>query len=147
TVVGLVAMQGGFAPGTGGIPPLVLPSTDYARAHPDAGEAFAFRLRRGRDGIASFERELERRAHGGQVAVADKNELASAVERSLEVQAAALRLLAAIVAAVALLLLGQALARQGALESVDHEVLAALGSTRAQLGGFGAVRASVIALA
>ena len=146
TVVGVVAMQGGFAPYTGGIPPLVLPSADFARSHPDADEVICVRLRRGRAGIAAFERELDRLSPGSQVVSVDKSALASAVERSLDVQATALRILGVVVAAVALLLLGQALARQAALESLDHDVLSALGSVRAELGLFGLVRASVVAL-
>jgi hypothetical protein len=145
-VVGIVAMQGGFPPLTGGLPPLVLLSGRYAGAHPDASHVLAVRLRAGTRGIAAFEAELHRRAGGGQVVTTNAIELTSAVQRSLGVQAAALRLLAVLAGVVAMLLLAQALAREGSADAGDNPTLRALGTTTSQLAAFGLGRAVAIAV-
>jgi hypothetical protein len=67
------------------------------------------------------------------------------VQHSIDFQAKALRILATIAAAVALLLIGQAMLRQAVLDSRDQATLRALGVTRAQLIGLGAARAAAIA--
>ena len=141
TVVGVVAMQGGFAP----VPAASRRSCCCRRITrapiPTQARSSAVRLRRGRAGIAAFERELDRRARAAQVAVADKNELASAVERSLDVQAAALRILAASSRRSRLLLLGQALARQARVGVASTTTCwRRSGPRAAQLGVFGLVR-------
>lgn len=143
-VVGVVAMQGGFPPLTGGLPPLLLLSGAYADAHPDAAHVLAVRLRTGTAGVASFEQELQRLAGREQVVTTDAIELTSAVQRSLGVQVAALRFLAVLVGAVAALLLTQALARESSSDARDHATLRALGVTTSQLGAFGLARAVAI---
>ena len=143
-VVGVVAMQGGFPPLTGGLPPLVLLSSAYARSHPDASQVLAVRLHRGTGDIAAFDRELDRLALGTQVVTTDRMELTSAVQRSLAVQATGLRVFAVLVALVALLLLGQAIARQRFVDTEANAVLRALGTTRYQLGLLGGTRALLI---
>ena len=60
-------------------------------------------------------------------------ELGSQVQRSLDVQATALRLLGFVVAGVTLLLLGQALVRLGLALSDEDDALRGLGFTRAQV--------------
>ncbi len=146
-VVGIVAMAGGFPPLTGGLPPPVILSQEYARAHPDATEALAVRLRGGRSDIAAFERELERLAGGEQVVTSNEVELTSVVQRGLAVQANALRVLAVLLGAVVVLLVGQALARQSALDADTHAVLRGLGATQGQLRALALTRALVVALA
>jgi len=145
-VVGVVAMQGGFPPLTGGLPPLVLLSPGYAEAHPDAAQVLAVRLQRGTADIAAFERELNRLAGGEQVVTTNQIEQTSVVQRSLGVQATALRLLAAVLAGVGLLVLGQTITRQGLLDAEDHGTLRALGTTGGQLRALGLSRAVVIAV-
>jgi ABC-type lipoprotein release transport system permease subunit len=132
-VVGVVAMQGGFPPITGGLPPLAILSPAYARAHPDSFQVFAVRLRDGTRGIPAFNRELDQRAAVGQVVTSNQLELGSAVQRGLDVEATALRLLGFVVAAVTLLLLGQALVRLGFILSDEDDTLRGLGFTGAQL--------------
>ena len=144
-VVGEVAMQGGFPPFTGGMPPIVLLSPAYARTHPDNYEGFVIRLREGRAGVAGFQQELARLARGEQVVTAEESELTTVVQRSIDVQATALRLLAGIIAVVAVLLLAQAWARQGSLEAAEHPLLRSLGMTSAQLRGMASVRAVPVA--
>ena len=145
-VVGVVAVQGGFPPLTGGLPPPVLLSPAYAEAHPDAAQVIAVRLRHGTADIAAFERELNRLAGGEQVVTTNQLEQTSVVQRSLGVQATALRLLAAVLAGVGLLVLGQTITRQGLLDAEDHGTLRALGTTGAQLRAMGLSRALLIAL-
>lgn len=145
-VVGVMAMEGGFPPLTGGLPPLALLSASYVRTHPDSFQAFAVRLRGGRTEIPGFQQELNRLAGDEQVVATDEIELTSVVQRSLGVQATALRLLAVIIAVVALLLLAQAAARQAFLDSDDDPVLLALGMTRGQLRLVSLVRALPMAL-
>ena len=148
-VVGIVAMQGGFPPVSnvaGGLPPPVLLSPEYARAHPDASEVFAFRLHRGPEDIAEFERELDRLGGGDQVVTANRSEMA-VVQRGNDVQATALRVLAVLVGALALLLVGQALVRQTSADAGEHPVLRALGTSPAQLRALALLRSVLVALA
>jgi ABC-type lipoprotein release transport system permease subunit len=132
-VVGLVSIQGGFPPLTGGLPPLALLAPAYARTHPDAFQVLALRLRDGTRGIPAFNRELDRRASTAQVVTSNQLELRAPVQRSLDVEATALRLLGFVVAGVALLLVGQALVRLGYVLSDEDGVLHGLGFTNGQL--------------
>ncbi|MDQ1481572.1 MAG: putative transport system permease protein, partial [Actinomycetota bacterium] len=145
-VVGVVAIQAGFPPLTGGLPPLGLMAPVYARTHPDAAHVLAVRLREGTRGIAAFGRELVRRASDPQVVTANQIEIRSPVQRSLDVQVTALRLFGFVVAGVTLLLLGQALARLGRLEADDDEVLRAVGFTGGQLRARALGRGAAIAI-
>ena len=144
-VVGVVAIQAGFPPFTGGLA-LGLMSPAYARTHPDAGHLLAVRLREGTRGIAAFGRELVRHASDPQVVTANQIEIRSPVQRGLGVQATALRLLGFVVAGVTLLLLGQALARLSRLEADDDEVLRAVGFTGGQLRARALGRGAAIAM-
>lgn len=143
-VVGVGAMQAGFPPETGGIPPPVLLSPAYGRAHPNAIEVFVVRLQRGTADLAAFERELNRLAPGEQILTANQTEFTSVVQRSVAVQATALRLLSALIAIVAVVLLGQAMARQAVVDSDDHGVLRALGAPPSQLWALGLVRSILV---
>jgi hypothetical protein len=145
-IVGEVAMAGGFPPLTGGLPPLVLLSPSYVQTHPDSFQAFAIRLRAGREGIPGFEQELNRLAGSEQVVATDEIEITSVVQRSVGVQVTTLRLLAAMVTLVALLLLAQAWAREASLVGEDHAALRSLGMTSAQLGAVALARSVPIAL-
>ena len=131
-VVGVVAMQGGFPPITGGLPPLAILSPAYARSHPDAFHVLAVRLHDGTRGIPAFTHELDQRAKVGQVVTSTRIEMSSPVQRGLDVQATALRLLGFVVAGVTLLLLGQALVRLGFTLSEEDDVLRGLGFTGTQ---------------
>ncbi len=72
-------------------------------------------------------------ATGGQIFVADETAQAAAVERSIRPQAVALGLFALVLAATALLVVGQAASRQLLAASRDNGALAALGMARGQL--------------
>lgn len=131
-VVGVVAVQGAFPPlsPSGSIPPLVLLSPAYARGHPDAAEVLAVRLRGGRDDVAAFTAELERMAGRTQVVTLVEEEQTSVVQRGLDVHATILRLFAAALASVALLVSGLAMSRLALADADDRHALHALGATR-----------------
>ncbi|MEY2567207.1 MAG: putative transport system permease protein [Actinomycetota bacterium] len=145
-VVGIVATQGGFPPLTGGLPPLAVVAPAYGRSHPDASQVLAVRLRRGAADVPGFTRELTRLAHGDQIVTSDASEQTTVVERGLDVEATALRLLGIAVGLVGVLLLGQALVRQATFGADDHPILRTLGLTPSQLWAFGALRAAAMAL-
>jgi ABC-type lipoprotein release transport system permease subunit len=148
TVVGVVAVQGGIPPRTGGLPTFVLLGREYARTHPDANEVIAVRLAKGERDATAFGRTLERLAGGEQVVTANARELGSVVQRGLDLQAAALRLLAAAVAVAAVLLLTQGLVRQRASSAGDDAILRSLGISPRQLraaGVLGGIAIGVIA--
>ena len=72
-------------------------------------------------------------ATGGQIFVADETVQAATIERSIRPQAVALALFALVLAATALLVIGQVAARQLLAAAQGNRVLAAIGMTRAQL--------------
>jgi ABC-type lipoprotein release transport system permease subunit len=151
-VSGVIAIQGGFPPVTGGLPPLGLLPQAFYRAHPETYQVFMVRLRDGTRGLPAFMRDLSQLSPNAPVVTSNRIEMSAPVQRGLDVQATALRLLGVVVAALTILLLGQALARLATLESDDDEVLRGLGFVRAQLlaRGFGrgmaiGVAAAVIA--
>jgi ABC-type lipoprotein release transport system permease subunit len=147
-VAGVVAIQGAFPPSSlaGGIPPMVLPSEAFARKHTDASQALAVRLRDGRADLADFNAELERLAPGTQIISITEREITPVVQRGLDVQATVLRLLGAVLAAIAVLVAALALSREVAAGSTDAEVLSALGMTGGQRRGLGAARALAVAV-
>ncbi|MCI3949621.1 MAG: hypothetical protein K0R11_1555, partial [Acidimicrobiales bacterium] len=146
-VVGVVAVQGAFPPlsTSGGIPPLVLLSEAFARRNPDAAQVLAVRLQGGRADVSAFTAELERLAPGTQVITLSERELTPAVQRGLDVQATVLRVLAAVLAVVALLVAGIALQREVLLGTTDDVTLAALGVTKGQRSALGSARALAVA--
>ena len=110
-IVGIVAIQGGFPPLTGGLTELAL------LALPNTRGRIPTRFKCSRFGSetepAVFLRstgELDRRAATAEVVTSNQIELRAPVQRGLDVEATALRLLGFVVAAAALLLIGQALA-------------------------------------
>jgi ABC-type lipoprotein release transport system permease subunit len=69
------------------------------------------------------------------------------VQRSIRLESQALWALSALIALAALAILGQSLARQTYLDSVELPTLRVLGMSRAQLVALGILRATIIALA
>ena len=132
-VSGVIAIQGGFPPVTGGLPPLGLLTSAYYRAHSETYTVYMVRLRDGTSGLPAFTRELARLSPKAPVVTSNRIEMTAPVQRGLDVQSTALRLLGAVVAALTVLFLGQALARLGTLEAEDDDVLRGLGFTNAQL--------------
>ena len=103
------------------------------------------------DGFRRHAEALARQFPGTQVQdgllVADRNMQAAAVERAIRPEAVALALFALVLAATALLVIGQVAARLLAAGSADNPTLAALGATRAQLMGGRLAEASAAAAA
>jgi ABC-type lipoprotein release transport system permease subunit len=131
-IVGIVAMQGGFPPLTGGVPPLVLLAPTYALTHPAGAQIFGVRLHHGNADVASFMRRLARLAPGQQIVTSTSADF-KAIDRSLSVQANALRIVALLVGVVLVLVLFQVLVLLGFSQAAGNETLRALGVTRRQL--------------
>jgi ABC-type lipoprotein release transport system permease subunit len=91
-----------------------------------------------------FEREVEGLAGGEPAGVRGGPELFDQVQRGVHIQSGALWVLAALAAIVALLLVGQGLARQAFEDSGDYPTLRAIGMTRRQLVALALVRAAAI---
>ncbi len=142
-VVGVVAMQAGLPPVTGGLPPPVMLSPGFARSHPDSYEVIAVRLHGGEADISAFEDDLRELAGGTQIVTGNRTELVA--ERSLVVLGSALRLMAALVSLVLVLVLSQVLVRQAAVQTRDLPTLRALGCDRGQLRAVVAIEALFIA--
>src|SRR5947209_1569142 len=152
TVVGIVAAPGQFPPFASNSyfngPNYYLTPAFY-RAHETSVAAYEFslvRLRPGASGAAA-QRQIEPFTHGRPVS---EHELAGQdrdVNRSTHLVAVALWLLAMLLMVVAVLVLGQLLARQIALDASDYPVLYALGMTRRQLAGLAVLRGTAIGAA
>jgi ABC-type lipoprotein release transport system permease subunit len=110
-------------------------------------DAAGVRLERGARDIPAFKEDVERLAGGESPVFFNQHEQSAGVQRSIHVQAQALRLIAALVALVVLLVVGQAVARQILLESRDVAGLRAIGMSRSQVTLVAGVRAAVIGLA
>jgi hypothetical protein len=109
-------------------------------------EELLVRLQRGAADLPAFRAHVQRIAGQRNFFFFDPADTLPKVGRSIDLQAQALRLLSALGAAAALLLIGQALFRQALIESTSHPTLRALGMTRAQLMALGTARAAVIAV-
>ncbi len=101
---------------------------------------------------AAVSREAQALAHhfpgtGGQIYIADEGAQAATIERAIHPEAVALAVFALVLACTALLIVGQATARQLLLAGSDNPVLAALGLTRRQLAGAGLAEAAVAVMA
>ena len=103
-------------------------------------------LEHGNADRAEFEREVERLAGGEDVGFRGEAEFVDQLQRGVHVQAGALWVLSALAAIVALLLVGQGLARQAFEESSDYPTLRAIGMTRRQLLALALIRAAAIGL-
>ena len=156
-VVGVVVTRSSVKPVTAidKIPMIMASTALVRRLGPSylVADGAAIRLRPGTtvDGFGRHAEALAREFPGTQVQdgllVADRNMQVAAVERAIRPEAVALALFALVLAATALLVIGQVAARQLAAGSVDNPTLAALGATRAQLMGGRLAEASVAAAA
>lgn len=149
-VVGIVAAPGDFPPLQTGEPSIHLTPAFY-RAYAGtplltegAGQAVIARLRRRAADVAAFRAGIERLTGGKPTAVSDEAQRNENTERSLDLQAGALWLLAGLLALTGMVVLSQALARQAFLEAGERETLRAIGMTRRQLFGVGLLRALAV---
>jgi hypothetical protein len=104
------------------------------------------RLNHHRADVRPFEADVRRIAGKRMYGFFEAGEGRLEVQRSVTLLARALRILAAVGGLAALLLVGQALVRQAALDARGQGTLRALGMTRRQLLALAAARAGAIAL-
>jgi ABC-type lipoprotein release transport system permease subunit len=155
-VVGIVAGPGQFPPQYVGLFPSIHMTPALFKAYgnqlasgdgsPERGSLF-LKLHNGAADVPAFRRALEALAPGQPIFPATAEEIGFGTERSFRFQAIGLWFLAAFAAVAALLVGGQALARQAFVGSTDFPTLGALGLGRGALLVIGVVRAGIVGLA
>jgi hypothetical protein len=153
-IVGVYAAPAQFPPqyGTGRLLVVLSPAFGDTFGSPDddAMQQVAFirlhdRARRGA-GVDQLVADLEAIAPAGQyVPIETGARTRDVLQRSLHVQASALRLLAVLVGLGALLVVGQVLARNALLEAAPFDELHALGFRRRDLAVLACIRAAIVA--
>jgi hypothetical protein len=154
-VTGIAVFDNQIVPATNvNAEPTVLLSSGFYRsaAARDStyGSQAAVRLRPGVS-VASFARTAA--ALAGHypatkgVTVTSLQDEAAATQRAIRPQAIALAVFAALVALIALAVIGQLLSRQLSLDSAEYPVLSALGMTRATLAALSLARLAVVTVA
>jgi hypothetical protein len=108
-------------------------------------EMTGIRLKRGNADLDAFRAGVERTAGEQPFEFWAYKDLNSKLRSSIHLQAQGLRILALLGGIAVLLLAGQALARQAALESSEHPLLRSLGMTRRQLFALGLLRVAPVA--
>ena len=149
-VVGIDAAPSEFPPHTGTGTDTVWATPAFYRAHRSGLDTYtgvALRLRRGTADLPAVQRELSRLTGGKYVQSYPLATQAVNTERSIHLQAVALWLVAALLALISLLVLGQLLARMSFLDSVEYRTLRALGLSRRTLLAVGFLRAALIGVA
>ena len=149
-VVGIDAAPSEFPPQTGTGTDTVWATPAFYRAHRaglDTYTGVALRLRHGTADLPAVQRELSRLTGGRYVQSYPLATQAVNTERSIHLQAVALWLVAALLAVISVLVLGQLLARMSFLDSVEYDTLRALGLSRRTLLVIGLARAGLVGLA
>lgn len=126
----------------------------FYQAHPTQAQEYGFeviRLRNGKRDVPQFRADMNRllRKHGGDprdILVADRAEPYAQVERAIEPQTLALTAFAVLAGIVFLLVVGQVLTRQIALDSIEYPTLRAIGMTRRELFAAAMARVAVISV-
>ncbi len=135
-VVGIDAAPSEFPPQTGTGTDTVWATPAFYRAHRSGLDKYtgvALRLRHGTADLPAVQRELSRFTGGKYVQSYPLATQAANTERSIHLQAVALWLVAALLAVISVLVLGQLLARMSFLDSVEYRTLRALGLSRRTL--------------
>jgi ABC-type antimicrobial peptide transport system permease subunit len=148
-IVGIVASPGQF-PAVGAssnfgsvyVTPAFVRSNRITPSPADA--SLLIRLHRGAADREAFLRHLAAAGLGGVDIPFVQQVQTAGIQRSIRLESQALWALSALIALAALAILGQALARQTYLESVEFSTLSALGMSRVQLIALGIVRAAII---
>ena len=149
-VVGIEASEAEFPSGTtpvyflyagAGFEHSVLP-------HTATQDQYLVRLRRGAAAIPAFDQQADRLNLGaGDVGASSEDGTAATIQASIHPQAVGWWILAALAALVGLAVVGQALARQSALESEVHPTLIAVGMSGRELFAIDMARNLVVGLA
>ncbi len=149
-VVGIEATEIEFP--SGGSPVYFLyAGPGFARAvlpHTATQYEYDVRLRHGAAGIPQFDQHVDELNLGiGSVGASSEDGTAATIQGSIHPQAVGWWILAALAALVGLAVVGQALARQGAVESEDHPTLVAVGMSGRELFALDMARNLVVGLA
>ena len=146
-VVGIDATPTEFLP-TSPNPATIHLTPAFGRTHGHEVAAIpglAIKLKAGGADVDAFKREVERITGEAGVQFITGGLDAAQVQRSIQLQVVALRLFAALMAIAAMLILGQAFARQAAIESLDKPTLRAVGVNPAQLWAVSMAQVGTIA--
>ncbi len=112
-----------------------------------SGRAVEVRLRRGAADVPAFLDDLRELGGDKALNVSTGGELTAETDRSLHLQAQALRLLSLMLAVAALVILGPLVSRATLAEGSDLGVLAALGSTRRDRAAMAVAPSLIVGLA
>jgi hypothetical protein len=149
-VSGIAAAPGEFPPVevSVGNPPVIHFAPSFARSpsYYAPTEALAVRVQGGSQGVRSFITELEQRAEGRPLFTIEQAAASAATQRSIGVQADALRVLGLVAAIAGFLVVGQLLVRQSRLDGADNPALRAVGMSPRQFVGLAVLRAATIAV-
>jgi len=146
-VVGVDAAPAEFPPQYGPASDFVWATPAFARTDGPrllAQPGVAVRLRGGSADVPALGREISRMAGGKFLSDYPQGPQAANTERSIHLQAVALWLLAAVVAVLGLLIVGQLHARLTAVEQEESGTLRALGVVPRQIAAAGLARAALI---
>ena len=149
-VVGIEASEVEFPSGTTPVY-LLYAGPGFARSvlpHTALQYQYFVRLRHGAAGIPQFDQQANQLNLGtGNVGASSEDGTAATIQASIHPQAVGWWILAALAALVGLAVVGQALARQSAVESEDHPTLVAVGMSGRELFALDMARNLVVGLA
>jgi hypothetical protein len=148
-IVGIEASPAEFPPLGTDLSPALHLTPDWYRLYSDqvvSSPLSYVRLHRGGE-LPAFARAIERLAPGQPVGfIASRPNQSAKVQRTIDLEATALRLLAALTFFALLFVIGQTLLRQAYVERGDDGVLRALGMQRRELVLVGVARATFVAV-
>jgi len=149
-VVGIEATEIEFPSGSTPVY-LLYAGPGFARSvlpHTAVDYQYLVRLRHGAAGIPQFDERVSGLNLGiGSVGASSEDGTAATIQASIHPQAVGWWILAALAALVGLAVVGQALARQSAVESEDHPTLVAVGMSGRELFALDMARNLVVGLA
>jgi hypothetical protein len=111
------------------------------------GDVYFLRLAHGQAGFSRFAAAANKLSADGVEGYEAEDQIAASIQRSIHPQAVGWWLLALLAGLVGLAVVGQALARQSALESGEYPTLGALGLGRNDLFTLGMARSAVVGVA
>ena len=154
-IVGIEASPGEFPPqlagignGSGGV--FRVSPALYESLKAKNGFSLGFlllRFKRGAADFAAVNDELNKLAEGLPQLNQNLGAQAENVQRSIHLQAVALRIVAGMVALLSVLVLSQLIARQASIEATESPILNALGMTRGQVSAAGLLRSLLVGTA
>lgn len=128
---------------------MLLATPAFLRKYPNADAGFfgiGVRLRHGNADLAAFKRAVQALPHQGAIEFQTNVATSAKVDRAVRPSVGALTVFAIVIALTALLVVGQAIARQNFLDSIDHPSLRSLGFQGSQLITTSMLRALLMAV-